>query len=146
MRAQGLQAAGFILVVRAAWVVPVLGFCTLAGCAGKTDRVPPVQNARQALEATLEAWKDGQPAGKVETAGTEVHAVDGRWIKGQRLEHFEILGEETKPDGQRWFSVQLKLSDQPEASVQHYIVTGRSPMWVYREEDYQRSQNWAVPE
>jgi hypothetical protein len=105
-----------------------------------------VENARQALEATLEAWKNGQPAGKVETISTKVHAVDGRWIKGQRLERYEILSEEKKPDGQRWFAVQLKMADQPEVKVEQYIVVGRSLMWVYREEDYQRNQNWAVPE
>jgi hypothetical protein len=64
--------------------------------------------------------------------------VDRVWQSGGKLAAFEILKVEDKP-GPRWFSVKLTLKDAPQAQEVRYAVLGLDPLWVYREEDYNRS-------
>lgn len=115
----------------------------LSGCTEKKDaRVTPAETARQSLDAALTAWKNGQPAGEIRTVSPPVQVVDSVWAKGRKLESYEILNEETQADGLRLFSVRLNLGSPNASEEVRYIVKGRSPIWVSREEDHKRSQNW----
>jgi hypothetical protein len=120
------------------WITFLVG-----GCTPKKDaRVTPPETARQSLDAALTAWKSGQPAGEIQTVSPPVQVVDSVWAKGRKLESYEIVSEETQADGLRSFSVRLNL-EAPKASEEvRYIVKGRSPVWVYRQEDHKRSQSW----
>jgi hypothetical protein len=121
----------------------ILLCASLCGCEGKTDaRVTPKETARKSLEAALTSWQNGQEAGEIQTVSPPVQVVDSVWAKGRKLASYEILGEESDEYGVRWFSVRLNLAD-PEASEDvRYVVKGRSPVWVYRQEDHERSRGW----
>jgi hypothetical protein len=110
-----------------------------AGCtSSNTGRyIPSGATARQSLEAALKAWQQGQPPGRIDAVSPPVQAVDCKWQAGQKLDGFEILQEEPG-DGPRWFSVRLKLRQPSGEQVVRYVVVGRDPVWIYREDDYKR--------
>lgn len=114
-----------------------------SGCGGgKQSYVPPQALARQALETALTAWKNGQPVGAIEGGPAPIQVLDSDWYKGHKLDGFEILGDENAADGKRWFSVRLDLQKPRGTRTVRYLVTGKSPLWIYRQEDYERSHNW----
>jgi hypothetical protein len=84
-----------------------------AGCAGRSisHYAPSEANARQALEAALTAWQDGQPPGEIASGPAKVQAVDSRWRAGDKLRGFEVLDEATSEDGTaaKVFSVRLDM-------------------------------------
>jgi hypothetical protein len=127
----------------ASLLVSLLACWTLCGCGrAKDPRITPAETARQSLGAALTAWQDGQAAGKIETTSPPVQVVDSVWSKGRKLDSHEILSEETEEDGLRWFSVRLNLQGPQASEVVRYVVLGRSPVFVYREEDYMLSRRW----
>lgn len=126
--------------VRRVLPAAVLLACSL-GCASRSHeefRAAPA-TARQALEVTLASWQNGAPAGPVSGGPTAIEAVDSRWKSGQKLERFEVLTEEPGEASLTVFSVRLKLKGAPREEVVRYVVVGRSPLWVYREDDYKGS-------
>lgn len=128
------QLAGVLIVMIA---------CGVSGCGRKApDYIPSAANSREALEAALNAWVSGQPIGPVQTFSPPVQVVDSAWWKGQRLASYEILSEETTNEGLPCFSVRLHKSKPYQEETVRYLVAGRSPMWVYREDDYKKSQSW----
>ncbi len=108
------------------------------GCSsGYSKYIPSENKAKQALEAALNAWKEGKKPGVIEGAPMALEAVDSQWRRGQQLRSFEILSEEPNENGPRVFSVKLVMA-QPanqEVTVRYFIV-GKEPLWVYREDDY----------
>lgn len=111
------------------------------GCSkgGKVeDFTPPADNARTALEAALKHWQSGQKPGTVPGAMPAVEVVDSKWQGGQSLKAFEILGEDPAgAGGSRTFKVRLTPT-QGQAVEAKYFVVGIDPLWVYRDEDYQK--------
>lgn len=112
------------------------------GCGRSNRYVPSASSGRQALEAALTAWKNGRPVGRIETASPPVQAVDSGWGKKQKLVSYEILEEVPREDGRRCFKTRLYLQDPSATQEVHYLVVGKSPLWVFREEDYKSFQNW----
>jgi hypothetical protein len=107
------------------------------GSRGYDKYIPTEDKARQALEASLNAWRDGKKPGVVEGAPVTVEAVDSRWQAGQKLREYEILNEEPNQNGPRVFSVRLTLSKPAgRQETVRYFVVGKEPLWVYREDDY----------
>lgn len=126
-----------------AGVVVVLAACVVStGCRRSPNYIPSAKTGRQALEAALTAWVNGQRIGPIESASPPIQVVDSAWWKGQRLASFEILSEETSKEGLPCFSVRLHKSRPQGDETVRYLVTGQSPVWVYREEDYKSSQSW----
>ncbi len=118
-----------------------LGACGL-GCNRSPNFVPSTASSRQALETVLGAWVNGQSLGPVQSVSPPIQVVDSAWQKGQRLESFEIVGEETGKDGLPYFTVRLHKSRPQGEETVRYVVTGRSAMWVFREDDYKSTQSW----
>jgi len=116
-----------------------------AGCAGSgrsyDDYIPPRDQARQALEVSLTAWQHGRPPGRMDTDSPPVQAVDCRWLAGQKLRAYEIVGE-VHGDSPRCFAVKLMLKDPPQTQQVRYYVVGISPLWVLRQEDYDMLAHW----
>ena len=124
----GLVLAGFL-------------FTLLPGCGtGNAQFTPRGDEARTALEQALTAWRDGQPYDKLD-ATPPVRVIDSGWRDGQQIEKYEILHEEEGPDGTKIFSVRLSSKKPPGERELVYIIHGRDPIWVYREEDYNRMLN-----
>jgi hypothetical protein len=103
--------------------------------------VPPVETARSALEASLRAWRGGHPAGPAEASGTRVEVWDSERDPARPLKSFEILGP-VDADRARGFAVRLAFDGPPEEEVVRYLVLGQDPLWVFRQEDYERISHW----
>ncbi len=113
---------------------------TLAGCAGGgTAPIPSNNEARQALQTTLDAWKSAQSADSLETGSPKIEAVDFDWKAGKKLTEYSI-GEESPGEGTKTLAVKLTLQPGGTKDVT-YMVLGRDPIRVYRDEDFQRMLN-----
>jgi hypothetical protein len=113
----------------------------LLACSSGCDRsykryVPPEESSRKALEAALAAWQKGQPPGQVDDGPPAVQVVDSKWQAGQKLSSFEIVNTEPGQNGTTFYSVRLTLQGQAKEEVARYVVVGRDPLYVYREEDF----------
>lgn len=117
----------------------VIGLGLLAGCTkpGAEKYTPPSASARQALETALTQWRDGQtkPA-QFALDRVKVEVLDQSWTDGQKLQSFEIVGEEPNTSGPRVFTVKLK-TEKGDRTVKYYVV-GIDPLWIYGEADYQK--------
>jgi hypothetical protein len=122
------------IVLRIAAIL-VLG--SALGCFGsETGRyVPSPVASRQALETALGAWQKGQAVGLVPGTSPAVSVVDSKRKARQQLEKYEIVKEESQ-DGNTFFSVKLTLKNPNAEEVARFVVVGRDPLWVYREEDF----------
>jgi hypothetical protein len=102
------------------------------------DFIPPSGNARKALETALTSWQEGQPHGTIATSvNPKIEVLDSKWRSGQKLVSYEILKEDTETNGHRYFTVRLTLGKGSPQEVR-YVVIGIDPLWVYREEDFQK--------
>lgn len=125
LRLLRLQALGCVLLL-------------IAGCGqGHGQYTPQSDEARSALEAALNAWHSGQTIDSV-SATPPVRVIDAEWRGGQKIEKFEILDETDGVDGTRLFSVRVAVKKPPGDREINFVVHGRDPVWVYREEDYNR--------
>jgi predicted small lipoprotein YifL len=116
----------------------------LSGCGRKAPNYVPSRDlSRQALETALNAWQSGRPVGKtIEAASLRVQVVDSGWGKKQKLGNYEILEEVSRPDGKRCFKTRLHLLKPQATQEVHYIVVGKDPLWIFREEDYKDYASW----
>ena len=115
----------------------------LSGCGGgehyvsATDFTPPQETARASLDAALNSWKKGLAPGRVEGTNPPVDVVDSDWSKGQKLDAFEVLSDDSA-DGAKRFAVRLSLKTPATTRTVNYYVLGREPIGIYLEEDYRR--------
>jgi hypothetical protein len=116
----------------------VCGFLTLAtGCGSGPNTaayIPSDAVARDALSTALEAWKNGKQPGRIENAAVEV--VDHQWQAGMKLQKYESL-EEVPGEGPKRIRVRLTL-DSRGTKEATYVIVGRNPLWVFRQEDYRK--------
>ena len=117
-----------------------VGLAALAGCnkASEERYTPPSSSARQALETALTQWREGQAKPSQFTfEKVKVEVLDQNWADGQKLQSFEILGEEPNmAGGPRIFTVKLKTA-KGEQNAKYYVV-GIDPLWIYGEADYRK--------
>ena len=112
-----------------------------AGCGSDTARyTPTAEVARKSLEAALAAWRDGRPMGSIEGSSPPVWAVDSNWQSGEKLEAFQVLGEDDV-DGSKQFTVRLTMKGPRGETEARYVVHGRDPIRVYRGEDFARAMD-----
>jgi hypothetical protein len=127
---------GFLraLGAAAAWPVVLLA----AGCDKSSPQSfrPDEDVARGALEAALTAWKSGQatPA-PLKDHDPPVHIVDKVWESKAKLKNYEIQSA-AETDTTKTFTVKLDLEKALAPQSVVYVVVGKSPVWVFREEDY----------
>jgi hypothetical protein len=113
----------------------------LTGCGSSNAHYAPSASlARQSLEAALTAWRDGKPAGRIEGTQPPVSVIDSAWTNGQKLGDYSIQGEEAG-DGRHRFSVRLTMAEPKGEKQVYYVVHGRDPVFVYRDDDFTRSMN-----
>jgi hypothetical protein len=111
----------------------------LVGCNSADEKkyTPTENTARQAVEAALAKWRDGQARPEKFTLGkATVEVQDQAWASGQKLQGFEILSEESPGTGPRVYAVKLK-TPKGEQTVKYYVI-GIDPLWVFAEADYHK--------
>jgi hypothetical protein len=114
---------------------------SVAGCGDSSGRYTPAEGAaREALDAALTAWKNGQhKPGAIPDSKPAVQVVDGHWQAGERLQAFEVVSEEPSTGGGRLFVVNLTMQAPAESKTVRYQVVGVEPLWVMREDDFKVS-------
>jgi hypothetical protein len=110
------------------------------GCGNRGGSSPSDEVARAALDAALKAWRDGGRPGTVAGMDPPVQVHDTPWAQGDRLASYEILGEEAGA-AEKQFTVRLVLAKPERTQEVTYHVLGRSPVMVFRDEDYRRNIN-----
>lgn len=110
------------------------------GCSGPPEKryIPSADAAQEALTAALEHWKTGAKHGTVETYEIPIEVFDSRWQNGKKLQSYEILKEE-QSEGPKIFIVKMKLDEDPEEKEVQYRILGKSPLLIFREQDYQKA-------
>lgn len=112
-----------------------------SGCGSPTRAYTPnAASARDALNSALAAWQQGGKADQLATASPQVHVVDHQWAAGQVLEGYEILAE--KPgaaETEKRYEVVLRLKKPVGEKHVEYILVGREPMWIFRDDDYAKN-------
>ena len=95
---------------------------------------PPRKRGMEGFSGEWKGLKKDYAHAPVET-GVTVEVLDQNWSSGQKLQSFEIVGDETGA-GPRIFTVKLKTA-KGEQTVKYYVV-GIDPLWVYSEADYKK--------
>jgi hypothetical protein len=118
-----------------------------AGCggapAGPPDfEAPGLEPSKAALATSLDAWKaDRRETGVLIGSKPAIGVVDAARADRPLLD-YEIVGPLMVAGKVRPFAVQLVLGDPREAVAARYVVMGRDPLWVFREEDFERMLHW----
>ena len=122
--------------------------CVIAtGCGGRGPAddpnvvLPTPEAARAAVATVLEAWRGGQWSGAIKTPAAAVELVDTERKADRPLTAFEILGA-FEADRFRGFHVKLTVENPREEQVVRYLVVGNDPLWVFRQEDFDRFSHW----
>jgi hypothetical protein len=117
-----------------------------AGCGrpGYDRYIPAEATARQALEAALGAWQEGRPPGRIDGFAAPIEVVDTHRRPGQRLVAFAVLGE-VPGSAPRCFAVRLTFDNPGEQQKVRFVVVGKEPLWVLRQDDYDMMAHWEHP-
>jgi hypothetical protein len=92
------------------------------------------------VETCLKAWKEGKPPGPVASEPNAVEAIDSQWSAKRELADYS-LGTAESGEGSYTFPVKLTLKNPPAEVDTRYVVIGGGPIFVYRDEDFERMTN-----
>ncbi len=124
------------------WICLVAAIAA-AGCGaeGKSGApMPTGQEARAALEKALDSWKAGKPPSSIADQTPKIDVVDSQWKAGDVLESYSIVNEK-QGEGNKTFGVKLTLKKPPGSKDVEYMVLGKDPVRIYRDEDFTRMLN-----
>jgi hypothetical protein len=124
---------------RAARFCLVAAAVAAAGC-GEEARLqqfkPDAEAARKALETALSEWKGGRKEpGRIEGVTPPLQVVDTVWGSGKKLASFEI-GEAADFEVSKKFKAKLTLEGAAGPEEVTYLIVGKDPLWIFREQDY----------
>jgi hypothetical protein len=100
---------------------------------------PNSATAREALDKALDSWHRGDPLGNDIGGSPTIRIVDASRQAGHKLTRYEIIAESSGESPTR-FSVRLQLENPSQELEAKYVVVGRDPIWVFREEEYTRPE------
>lgn len=118
-----------------------------AGCGdaqrGPADlAIPDLESSRTALIASLDAWKaDRRASGVLIGSKPAIGVVDSARADRPLLE-YEVVGPLMTFGKARPFAIRLDLGEPRETVATRYLVLGRDPLWVFRQEDFERMLHW----
>jgi hypothetical protein len=125
-----------------------IGLVALAGCSESSDPgryIPSQDQATRALETALTAWQDGSAASTVPGAiNPAIEFVDTHRPAGRKLQAFTVVGQ-APGEGPRVFVTKLTIDGVAGEQRVRYVVYGRDPVWVMRQEDYEMLNHWSHP-
>jgi hypothetical protein len=118
-----------------------------AGCGdarqGAVEIPPPdIETSKAALISSLDAWKaDRQTSGVLMGSKPSIGVVDA--TRSERpLLAYEVIGPLMVVEKARPFAVRLVLGAPRETVTTRYLVLGKDPLWVFRQEDFERMIHW----
>jgi hypothetical protein len=124
----------------------VVAFMAIACGRSKHDAVelgpPDLESSKAALVASLNAWKADQRASGVMIGSAPSIGIVDAMRTERRLLDYKVLGPLMVVEKGRPFAVQLILDAPRETIAARYVVLGRDPLWVYRQEDFDRMIHW----
>ena len=118
----------------------LLALAATSGCGGGNAPLPSGSEARTALQTALDAWKDGKSASSLVDGKPTVQAVDHDWAAGLALDAY-VIGDEQSGDGNKTFTVSITLKGSSAPTDARYMIFGRDPIRVYRDDDFTRMAN-----
>lgn len=107
------------------------------GCT-PTPRESDSVEGRQALRATLEAWKGGEKPEALESRTPPIHVSDGDWKSGLLLKSYRAEGEGRLVGSDLSYSVELELKNSRGKVVKKnavYAVTTHPQLLILRQDD-----------
>jgi hypothetical protein len=123
----------------------LLAVCGCARNQSGNRYIPSEEKARQALEMALTAWRDGAVSdGRPVPGLPAIQVADTHRREGQQLRTYEILGAVPAEGGHRCFVVRLLLDNPTEQQKARFVVLGIDPLWVFRQEDWDRLMHWEM--
>lgn len=126
----------------ARWL-PLLAIGAAIACGTEGPPGPSDSDAKRALEAALNAWKEGKPCGEIPGITPPTRVVDCAWSAGEKLGDFAIVGEPEggAPGAPRTYRTKLTMTKPPGEREVAYVLMGADPLIIYREDDFQRAMN-----
>jgi hypothetical protein len=118
----------------------LITLAALAGCGGGSAPLPSTDQARQALQTSLDAWKAGKPASSMAGEKPSIEIVDFEWKAGKVLSDYS-LGQDSPGQGVQTLSASLTIKGESSPKEVKYMVLGLEPMRIFRDEDYNRAMN-----
>jgi hypothetical protein len=135
---RGLEIGSLAIAILAV----VLNGCDAPTPAERTDVFRPEADlAEAALKASLQAWREGRVGGPASALSRKVEVSDSYRSAGRPLKAYQVLGA-VGSDEIRSFAVRLSFENPPEDEVVRYVVIGNDPLWVFRQEDFERIAHW----
>lgn len=111
------------------------------GCGVSGTNVNPSADvARESLDRVLASWQAGKPPIDLQAGTPPIHAVVDPWVQGRKLSSYEILQARESGTDKR-FQVRLSLIEPAQEVLSDYIVIGTGPIWVYTEDDFNRTMS-----
>jgi hypothetical protein len=110
------------------------------GCGSSTSAyIPDAATARDDLDKALAAWQKGEKPTQLVSREHPIYVVDTPWEAGEELESYQILEEKpSQTETEKHYGVVLKMKKPPMEMRVEYIAVGRSPMWIFRDDDYKK--------
>ena len=105
--------------------------------------IPDEDVAQRALVAVLDAWQADRDLNKLDD-GTALLLVDARRRVGDRLGSYRIVGPQPWDRGRR-FVVELTLQNEETPQKVRFVILGKDPLMVFRQEDFDMLANWMHP-
>ena len=103
---------------------------------------PDLEASKAALVASLDAWRANQRASGVTIGSAPAIGIVDAMRAERTLLEYEVVGPLMIVDKGRPFAVRLTLDGPRETITARYVVIGRDPLWVFRQEDLDRVLHW----
>ena len=122
--------------------------CVAAGCGDAPPRgpvelvAPELESAKSALVASLDAWKANRRESGVMIGSKPAVGIVDASRADRPLLGYEVVGPLMVVGKARPFAVRLVLGEPREEIATRYLVMGQDPLWVYRQEDFERMLHW----
>lgn len=118
-----------------------------AGCRNAASEIddlplPDMNTSQAALTTSLDEWKAGRRMTGVQVGSNPKVGVVDSARADRPLIQYEIKGPLMTVGKARPFAVRLILGEPREAVEARYVVVGQDPLWVFRQEDFDRMLHW----
>lgn len=124
------------LVKRKRWWPAVL-LIVAAGCGAPGAAPSDPQLAKQLLEKTLDAWKQGATVAEIRGQKPPVYVAEDIWLAGATLQDYQLVGDGELFGTNIRFHVKLKYAANRSAARQldvKYLVTTTPALTIARED------------